>query len=66
MTKLELIKSLIVGSSASEIATLREWLEDLDARLFDEKIERDASSGKLDELIGEAIANHKAGRREGF
>jgi len=34
--------------------------------VFDEKIERDAKSGKLDQLMAEARANHEAGRREEF
>jgi hypothetical protein len=53
-----------VQLSAEEIAELREWLEELDARLFDEKIERDAKSGKLDKLAAQARSNLKAGRGE--
>ncbi len=66
MTKLEQIQSTIETLSSAEIAKLREWLDELDARLFDEKIERDAKSGKLDKLIAEARANHKAGKSEEF
>jgi len=62
MTKIEQIQSSIEQLSAEEIAELREWLEELDARLFDEKIERDAASGKLDKLADEALAAHRAGR----
>jgi hypothetical protein len=66
MTKIEQIQSSIEQLSAEEIAELREWLEELDARLFDEKVERDAKSGKLDKLAAEARANLKAGRGEEF
>jgi hypothetical protein len=66
MTKLEQIQSSIEALSAEEIAELRAWLDELDARLFDEKIERDAKAGKLDKLAAEARANHEAGRREEF
>ena len=66
MTKLEQIEAAIEKLSTDEIAKLRAWLEGLDARLFDEKIERDAKSGKLDKLIAEARANLKAGRGEEF
>jgi hypothetical protein len=62
MTKLEQIQSSIEKLSAEEIAKLRGWLDELDARLFDEKIERDAKAGKLDKLTEEARANLKAGR----
>lgn len=66
MTKIEQIQSSIEQLSAEEIAELREWLEELDARLFDEKIERDAASGKLDKLAADARSNLKAGRGEEF
>ena len=66
MTKLEQIQASIEKLSAREIAELREWLEELDARLFDEKIEREAKAGKLDKLAAEARANLKAGRGEEF
>ncbi len=66
MTKLEQIQSSIEKLSAREIAELRDWLDELDARLFDEKIERDAKAGKLDKLADEARANLKAGRGEEF
>jgi hypothetical protein len=66
MTKLEQIQSLIEGLSAEGIAKLRVWLDELDERLFDEKIERDAKAGKLDKLADEARANLKAGRGEEF
>jgi hypothetical protein len=66
MTKLEQLQSSIEKLSAQEIAELREWLDELDARLFDEKIERDAKAGKLDKLAEEARANLKAGLGEEF
>lgn len=66
MTKLEQIQSSIEGLSAEDIARLRDWLDELDARLFDEKIERDAKSGKLNEVMNQARANMRAGRGEDF
>ena len=65
MTKLEQIQSSIEKLSAREIAELRDWLEELDARLFDEKIERDAKAGKLDKLADEA-RRPRTGRGEEF
>jgi hypothetical protein len=61
MTKIEQIQSSIEQLSAEEIAELRERLEERDARLFDERIERDAKSGKLDKFAAEARSNLKAG-----
>lgn len=66
MTKLEQIQSSIESLSTEEIARLRDWLEELDARLFDQKIERDAKSGKLDKLAEQARANMRADRGEDF
>jgi len=66
MTKIEQIQADIEKLSAAEIAKLRDWVEELDSRLFDEKLERDAKSGKLDKLSAEARANLKAGRGEEF
>ena len=66
MTKIEQIQADIEKLAPAEIAKLRDWLEELDARLFDDKIARDAGSGKLDKLIADAKADHKAGRTEEF
>lgn len=64
MTKLEQIQANIEQLSAEEIAKLRDWLEDLDARMFDEKIERDVKAGNLDKLVAEALADHKVGKSD--
>lgn len=61
MTKLEQIERAIEELSPGEIATLREWLEELDARLFDQKIEHDAASGKLDLLMAKRARTTKLG-----
>ena len=64
MSKLEQIQASIETLEASEIVKLREWLAELDERLFDEKIERDAKSGKLDKLAAQARANLARGLGE--
>jgi hypothetical protein len=66
VTKIEDIEKAIEQLSAAELAAFRAWFEEFDERVFDEKIERDAKSGKLDKLMAEARANHEAGRREEF
>ena len=66
MIKLEQIQSSIEKLPEEEIARLRDWMADLDARIFDDKLERDAKSGKLDQLAAEARANLAAGRGEEF
>jgi hypothetical protein len=66
MTKIEAIQKAVEQLSPNEFAKFRTWFEEFEARLFDDKIERDAKAGKLDKLMAEARANHEAGRREEF
>jgi hypothetical protein len=63
MTQLDDIKTVIAKLSDEEVVRLREWLAELDAQRFDDRIERDAATGKLDRLMEQAKANHAAGRR---
>lgn len=61
MTKLEEIEKAITVLSEEDLAKLREWFAVLDAQHFDEKIERDALSGKLDALAKDALTEHARG-----
>jgi hypothetical protein len=63
MTKIDEIKGAIETLPEAEKSALKRWLDEVDAQIFDDKIERDAASGKLDGLIAKARANYKAGRR---
>ncbi|HEX2255894.1 MAG TPA: hypothetical protein VHG92_04180 [Afifellaceae bacterium] len=62
MGKIEDIEKAVADLSPEELARFRAWFADFDARLFDEKIERDAKTGKLDKLAEQALADHRAGR----
>lgn len=62
MTKLEEIEHAISKLKPEEMAEFRRWFEEFDARVWDEKIEKDASSGRLDSLIKDALDDHKHGR----
>ena len=62
MTKVEQIEKAIQELSSEDLARLRAWFDEFEARAFDERIERDAESGKLDKLAADALAEHKAGR----
>lgn len=66
MTRIEEIEKAVAELPEEDLAKFRAWFEEFDARLFDEKIERDAKAGKLDKLIADARANHEAGHREEF
>jgi hypothetical protein len=62
MTKLEDITKAVEQLSPEELAQFRDWFEELQARLWDEQIERDMKAGKLDFLLDEAEAEHDAGK----
>lgn len=62
MSTVEDIERAIDRLSDTELSRLRDWFEERDARLFDDKIARDAAAGKLDEMARRALADHDAGR----
>lgn len=62
MTTLEDIEKAIEKLPAAEFARFRAWFEQYEAARFDDKIERDAKSGRLDRLAEQALADHRNGR----
>ena len=55
------IEQAITELSPDELARLREWFDEYFAQVWDEQIERDAASGRLDKLIAEADEEYNAG-----
>lgn len=55
------IQRSIEALSREEVEFLTAWLGELEARRFDEAIERGMASGKFDALADEALAEYKAG-----
>jgi hypothetical protein len=62
MSTVEEIEQAISKLPPDDLARFRAWFEAFEAARFDEKIERDAKSGKLDRLADQALADHRAGR----
>jgi hypothetical protein len=62
MTTITEIKSAIQMLSEPDKSDLKRWLDEVDAEIFDRKIERDAAAGRLDDMIAKAKANYAAGR----
>jgi hypothetical protein len=60
MTKLEDIEKAVARLGRSELARFRVWFDAFEAARFDEKIERDAASGKLDRFAEQARSDHRA------
>ena len=48
MSKLKEIEESISKLPKDDLAVLREWFEEFDAKMWDEQFENDAKAGKLD------------------
>ncbi|MFO0960908.1 MAG: hypothetical protein U0800_26300 [Isosphaeraceae bacterium] len=62
MSTVEEITAAIEHLPAEDVARVRAWLEAYSERLWDEQIERDERSGRLDRLIDQALEEHRAGK----
>jgi hypothetical protein len=56
------IEEQVAGLSAEQMAEFRDWFLEFDAKRFDEKIQQDAQSGRLNDLASEALRDHAAGK----
>jgi wobble nucleotide-excising tRNase len=61
MSTIEEIEKAVENLAPRELARFRAWFEDFDAARFDEKIERDANTDKLDALAKQALEDHRGG-----
>lgn len=65
MSTIEEIEQAVSQLGPDEFTRFREWFEEFNAKRFDDRIESDARSGKLDAIADRAIANfHKGLARE--
>ena len=62
MSEVEQLERQIESLPPQELAKFRAWFVEFDARLWDNQIEADAKTGKLDDIIHEALADYKAGK----
>jgi hypothetical protein len=58
------IESAIAQLPPSELAELAKWFEEFQARVWDEQLEQDVHSGRLDALIQQAEQDFEQGRCE--
>jgi len=56
------IEQAITELSPKELARFREWFEEFDAQVWDERFESDTKSGKLDKLADKAKSDFRAGK----
>jgi len=66
MSTFEDIQKAIGNLSAEDQSRLLDWLEEQAGIAFDEELQRDADSGKLEKLAASARANMAAGLGEEF
>ena len=62
MTSVQDIKAAIEQLAPEQRAAFRAWFEAFDARQWDQQIEEDLSSGRLDWLADEALGDQASGR----
>jgi hypothetical protein len=62
MSILEDIEKAVAELPPDQLAQFRAWFEEFEAARFDERVERGAKAGKLDQLADQAIADLRAGR----
>lgn len=62
MRSVEEIKAEIKALPRQEYMRLVHWFSELDWTVWDEELERDSASGKLDFLIEEALDEKKRGK----
>lgn len=62
MGKIETLEKEIELLSSAELKEFRNWFLEYDAKTWDQSIERDITSGKLDHLAEEALKSHKQGK----
>jgi hypothetical protein len=56
------IEQAITQLSPKELTRLRAWFEGFDAKAWDEQFERDAKSGKLDQIAEKALNEYRTGK----
>ncbi|MFL6934499.1 MAG: hypothetical protein ACJ8EJ_07605 [Xanthobacteraceae bacterium] len=62
MSTVEDIERAVSRLTPDELARFRVWFETFEGSRFDEKIERDARAGKLDQVAEEALDDYRKGR----
>lgn len=62
MSELEIIEQQVERLDAKAFAAFREWFIEYEHARWDQQLAADSSAGKLDSLVTEALAEHKAGK----
>ena len=66
MSDVKALERAVENLTSSDLVEFRAWFLNYDAGLWDEEIEEDYHSGKLDDLISEAIQDYQEGKATRF
>lgn len=56
------LEQAVTKLSEKDFALFRKWLDEYEAKRWDEQIERDAKAGKLDKIAEQALNEYRAGK----
>ena len=62
MTTVQLLERKVQELDRSNLAAFRKWFRKYDSELWDDQIEKDVRSGKLEKLAKQALSEHKRGK----
>jgi hypothetical protein len=63
MGNVKAVEKAIEALPPAELAEFRRWFAEYDSAAWDKQLELDATSGKLDSLEAEALADFRSGSR---
>ena len=61
MTRVEQIEKEVESLAPEELAAFRAWFAEYDWKMWDRKLERDVTAGKLDKFAAEALGEYERG-----
>jgi len=62
VTTVQSLEAAISQLPPNDLAEFRRWFAEFDAAAWDQQIEADAATGKLDALAAEALADYRSGK----
>ncbi len=62
MSRVEGIEGQVKQLTAEELRAFRNWFAEFDSDAWDQQIDSDVKSGKLDQLADRALQDYQAGR----
>ena len=64
MTTLKEIENAVSNLSEERLSEFRAWFIEFNNQMWDEKLKKDINSGKLDNMVSEALNDYSTGKCE--